>query len=66
MKTCWAQYLFWLVVASLGVGGALSACGQTGALYHPAPETAPAAQVEDDPEVAAPAHDDTHKTTTKP
>ncbi len=66
MKICWAQYLLWLIVATLGVGGALSACGQKGALYHPAPEVAPAAQVEDAPEVAAPAHNDTQKTTTKP
>ncbi|HEB93597.1 MAG TPA: hypothetical protein ENI94_09055 [Gammaproteobacteria bacterium] len=62
MKICWAQYLLWLIVATLGVGGALSACGQKGALYHPAP----AAQAEDAPEVAVPAHDDTQKATTKP
>ena len=35
MKTCWAQYLLWLVIAVLGTGSALSACGQKGALYHP-------------------------------
>ncbi|VAW96630.1 hypothetical protein MNBD_GAMMA20-13 [hydrothermal vent metagenome] len=63
MKTCWAQYLFWLIVATLGVGGALSACGQKGALYHPAPEVAPAAQVEDAPEVTTPTHGNTQKST---
>ena len=35
MKSCWAQYLLWLVIAVLGTGSALSACGQKGALYHP-------------------------------
>jgi predicted small lipoprotein YifL len=35
MKTCWAQYLLWLVIAVLGAGSALSACGQTGSLYLP-------------------------------
>jgi len=66
MKTCWAQYLLWFAVAVLGVGGALSACGQKGALYHPAAEAPPAAQVEDAPEVASPADDDTRKTSRKP
>jgi len=59
MKTCWAQYLLWLVVAVLGVGGVLSACGQKGALYRPAPEAAP--QVADAPELAAPADGDADK-----
>jgi predicted small lipoprotein YifL len=35
MKICWAQYLLWFVIALLGTGSALSACGQKGALYHP-------------------------------
>ena len=35
MKTCWAQYLFWLVIIILGSGSALSACGQKGDLYLP-------------------------------
>ena len=35
MKICWAQYLLWLVIAVLGTGSALSACGQKGALYQP-------------------------------
>ncbi|MEE8379206.1 MAG: lipoprotein [Gammaproteobacteria bacterium] len=35
MKICWAQYLLWLVIAVLGAGSALTACGQKGALYHP-------------------------------
>ena len=37
MKSCWAQYLFWLVIAVLGTGSVLSACGQKGALYQPEP-----------------------------
>ncbi|HHH49235.1 MAG TPA: hypothetical protein ENK51_10165 [Gammaproteobacteria bacterium] len=55
MKTCWAQYLLWLVVAILGVGGMLSACGQKGALYRPAP------QVENTPELVVPAADNAEK-----
>ena len=35
MKTCWAQYLLWLVIAVLGAGNALVACGQKGDLYLP-------------------------------
>lgn len=42
MKTCWAQYLFWLVILVLGSGSALSACGQKGDLYLPESQTAPA------------------------
>ncbi len=41
MKSCWAQYLLWLVIAVLGTGSALSACGQKGALYHPSSTEAP-------------------------
>jgi predicted small lipoprotein YifL len=37
MKTCWAQYLLWLVIAVMGAGSMLSACGQKGALTRPAP-----------------------------
>ena len=66
MKTCWAQYLLWLVIAILGAGGALSACGQKGALYRPAPEAAPAAPVEDAPDVPAGDDADSAKTTKKP
>lgn len=45
MKHCWAQYLLWLVVAILGTGSALSACGQKGPLYReePVPSAEPAA-----------------------
>jgi predicted small lipoprotein YifL len=32
---CWAQYLLWAVIAMLGSGSLLSACGQTGNLYLP-------------------------------
>ena len=46
MKICWAQYLLWLVIAVLGAGSALSACGQKGALYHP-----PSAEVQKEPSV---------------
>ena len=35
MKFCWAQYLLWLVIAVLGAGSMLSACGQKGDLVHP-------------------------------
>jgi len=35
MKICWAQYLLWLVIAVLGAGSALSACGQKGRLHLP-------------------------------
>ena len=35
MKSCWAQYLLWLVIIILGTGSALSACGQKGDLYLP-------------------------------
>ena len=32
---CWANYLLWLVIAVLGVGNMLTACGQSGDLYLP-------------------------------
>ena len=32
---CWAQYLLWAVIAILGAGSLLSACGQKGPLYLP-------------------------------
>jgi len=32
---CRAQWLLWLVIALLGLGSALSACGQKGDLYRP-------------------------------
>jgi len=35
---CWARYLFWLVIAVLGIGNMLTACGQKGDLYLPPPE----------------------------
>lgn len=35
MKFCWAQYLLWLVIAILGAGSMLSACGQKGDLVRP-------------------------------
>jgi len=34
---CWAQYLLWAVIAILGSGSLLSACGQQGNLYLPDP-----------------------------
>ncbi|MDT8383625.1 MAG: lipoprotein [Gammaproteobacteria bacterium] len=37
MKPCWAQYLLWLVIAVLGTGSLLSACGQKGSLTRPDP-----------------------------
>ncbi len=35
MMRCWAQYLLWAVIAILGTGSLLSACGQKGPLYLP-------------------------------
>lgn len=35
MNRCWANVLFWIVVAILGVGSMLSGCGQKGPLYLP-------------------------------
>ncbi|MEJ2060306.1 MAG: lipoprotein [Gammaproteobacteria bacterium] len=35
MRPCWAQWLLWAVIAVLGVGSMLSACGQKGPLYLP-------------------------------
>ncbi|MEN8174696.1 MAG: lipoprotein [Pseudomonadota bacterium] len=32
---CWTNYLWWLVVAVLGTGSLLSACGQKGPLHLP-------------------------------
>ncbi len=66
MKTCWAQYLLWLVIAILGVGGVLSACGQKGALYRPTPEAVSASAVGDAPDVVKPEDTVSKKTATKP
>jgi len=35
MKSCWAQYLLWWVLAVLAAGSMLSACGQKGSLVRP-------------------------------
>ncbi len=35
---CWARYLLWLVIAVLGIGNMLTACGQKGDLYLPETE----------------------------
>jgi predicted small lipoprotein YifL len=35
MKFCWANTLFWLIIAVLGTASMLSACGQKGDLYLP-------------------------------
>lgn len=32
---CWARYLLYALIATLGVGQMLSACGQKGDLYLP-------------------------------
>ena len=32
---CWPRYLLWFVIAFLGTGSMLSACGQKGDLYLP-------------------------------
>jgi predicted small lipoprotein YifL len=47
---CWARYAFLALVAVLGVGEMIAACGQKGSLYLPKPEPAKA-----QPEVAKPA-----------
>jgi len=56
MKTCWAQYLFWLVILILGAGSILSACGQKGDLYLP--DAAPAKTSSPDKSVEPPANKD--------
>jgi predicted small lipoprotein YifL len=35
---CWPNYLLWLVIAVLGTGSMISACGQRGDLYLPEKE----------------------------
>ncbi len=35
---CWARYLLWAVIAVLGIGNMLTACGQKGDLYLPDPQ----------------------------
>jgi predicted small lipoprotein YifL len=49
---CWPRYLLWLVIAVLGAGNMLAACGRSGPLYLPdEPRPAqgqPAPAVEDD------------------
>ncbi len=32
---CWARYMLWLVIAILGIGNMLSACGHKAELYLP-------------------------------
>lgn len=38
---CWARYLLWGLIAILGIGNLLTACGRKGPLYLPPPATAP-------------------------
>ena len=35
---CWARYLLWLIIAVLGIGNMLTACGNKDNLYLPEPE----------------------------
>jgi predicted small lipoprotein YifL len=49
MKSCWAQYLLWLVIAVLGTGSALSACGQKGDLYQPEPSANKGTEAQKEP-----------------
>lgn len=35
MRFCWAQYVFWAMIAALGILGMLSGCGAKGDLYLP-------------------------------
>lgn len=44
MRLCWAQIVFIMVVAVLGLGSILSACGQKGPLYLPDHTAKPAQQ----------------------
>lgn len=47
---CWARYLFFIVVAALGILSMLGACGQKGPLYLPEATSAkPATQESDVP-----------------
>ena len=54
---CWTRYLFIAVVAVLGIGQMIAACGQKGDLYLPKPEekapeqTAAAAKPDETPEI---------------
>ena len=54
---CWARYLLIAVVAVLGVGQMISACGQKGDLYLPDPrkEQARSEVTDSDAEAATPA-----------
>ncbi|TVQ88577.1 MAG: hypothetical protein EA400_08675 [Chromatiaceae bacterium] len=57
---CWARYLFYAVVAVLGIGQMMSACGQKGDLYlppDPPPTAAPPPAGDDVPAVNAPQPD---------
>lgn len=45
MNPCWARCLFITLVATLGVGQMLAACGQKGDLYLPEKEAAAGADV---------------------
>jgi len=41
---CWARYSFWLLIAVLGIGNMVTACGHKGDLYVPKAEPAKAEQ----------------------
>ena len=36
---CWPRYLLWILIATLGLGNMITACGQKGPLYLPDPAT---------------------------
>lgn len=46
MKTCWAQYLLWLVIVIMGTMAMLSGCGQRGPLFLPDKESVAAKKAE--------------------
>lgn len=46
---CWARYLFVAVIAVLGIGQMIAACGQKGDLYLPKPKKEAAPQATVDP-----------------
>lgn len=48
---CWPRYLLWLIIALLGTGQLLTACGQKGPLYLPEPPAAESTISDEVPEV---------------
>jgi predicted small lipoprotein YifL len=36
---CWPRYILWSLIAILGIGNMITACGQKGPLYLPKPDS---------------------------